>query len=136
MDTISDISGRTDFIETTLKNCDTLLRLLYDVEDAKHVREDIDYSLHDINEVCQRYDTIANRLMKTEQNFERIRREKHELNKKIEELENKLGVIKDSKKIGMRNVALRVFKNKQPKDTIKISDTDKMLLINLIDNAI
>lgn len=134
MEPVSDMTARVEFIEATLRNSALLLRLLYDVEDAKHVQEDIEYALYDAQEISERYCTVANRLIKSERNFEKLRREKHELNKKIEELEGKLGIVKDSKKIGMRNIALRVFKNKEPKDTIKISDTDKMLIIEMMNN--
>lgn len=134
MNDISDISGRVEFIETTLKNCKILLRLLYDIEDAKHVQEDIEYSLHDAEEIYQRYDTLANRVITQQSVYRDMCKERIEFQNKIDELEEKLGIVKDSKKIGMRNVALRVFKNKEPKDTVKISDTDKMLIIDMINN--
>ena len=134
MNDISDISGRTDFIRNTLINCNTLLRLLYDVDDAKHVREDIEYSLHDIEEIYERYDTLANRII-TQQSVHRdMCKERLDFQDQIRELQEKLCIVNNGKRTGIRNVALRVFKNKEPKRTSYINDTDKMIVIDMMNN--
>jgi len=136
MKPISDITERVEFIECTLKNSALLLKLLYDVEDAKYVQEDISYASHNINEIYERYCGLADRVKTQQSIYNDMCKEKIKFQNKIEELEKKLSIVKDGKKIGMRNVALRVFKNKQPRDVVELSDTDKMLIIDIMNNNI
>jgi len=124
------MTWRVEFIETTLKNS-------YDVDDAKLIREDISKAKYDLECMLENYDKLVGHIQTQQSVYRDMCKERIEFQDKIDELEEKLGIIKDSKKIGMRNVALRVFKNRKPKDTIKISDTDKMLIIDMMnDNAI
>ena len=134
MESVADITWRVEFIETTLKNSNLLLRLLYDVDDAKNVQEDIGEAEYDLEVVLERYCDLANRVQTQQSVYTDMCKERIEFQDKIKELEEKLGIVKDSKKTGIRNVALKVFKNKQSKDVIKISNADRMLILGAMND--
>ena len=101
METISDISERVEFIEVTLKNCKTLLQLLHDVDDVKYVQEDIGYALYNAEEISERYCTLADRIITQKSIYRDMCKERIEFQNRIEELENKLGIVAASKKTGL-----------------------------------
>ena len=123
MESISDISWRVEFIVTTLKNSATLLKLLYDVDDANLIREDINEAKYDLECILENYDKLVGHVQTQKATNNAMCKERLEFQNRIDELEEKLGIVKDSKKIGIRNVALRMFKNKQPKEEPQKIDT-------------